>query len=81
MNTFLELLSITHERRRLILNHLSLNLVHSYSLPYQSRSFENFVGGSVDCLKITEDRSSDNRVHISDARMIKAIDAVSKRRV
>ena len=35
----------------------------------------------VDCLKITEDKSSDNRVHTSDARMIKTIDAMSRCRV
>ena len=35
----------------------------------------------VDCLKITEDKSSDNRVHTLDTRMIKAIDAVSRRGV
>ena len=30
----------------------------------QLRSFENFRGGSVDCLKITEDKSLENRVYI-----------------
>ena len=35
----------------------------------------------VDCLKITEDKSSDNKVHTSDTRMIRAIGAVSRRRV
>ena len=33
---------------------------------------------AVDCLKIAEDKSSDNRIHTSDARMIKANDAVSR---
>ena len=40
--------------------------------PSQPRNFENFGGGYVGCLKITEDKSSDNRVHVSDARLIKA---------
>jgi len=34
-----------------------------------------------DCLKITEDKSSDNRVRTSDARMIRAIGAASRRGV
>jgi len=48
--------------------------------PCQPWSFENFGGGSVNCLKITEDKSSDNRVLISDARLIKATRAKAKRR-
>jgi len=32
------------------------------------------------CLKITEDKSSDNRVHASNARLIKATRAMPKRR-
>ena len=43
MNTFLEFLSITHERRRLFLKPLSLNLVHS-SLP--NKIFGAVIGES-----------------------------------
>jgi len=32
----------------------------------------------VDCLKITEDKSSDNRVHASDVRLIKATCAMTR---
>ena len=46
----------------------------------QLRSSENFGEGSVDCLKITADNSSDNRVHTSDARLIKVIHAMPRRK-
>jgi len=48
--------------------------------PSQPRSFKNFRVGSIDCLKITEDKSLDSRVHTSDARLIKAINATPKYR-
>jgi len=35
---------------------------------------------AVDCLKITEEKSSDNRVHVSDAMLIKATRAKAKYR-
>ena len=45
----------------------------------QIKRLEELARVSIDCPKITEDKSSDNRVHTSDAKMIKTIDAVSRR--
>jgi len=42
------------------------------NLSQSTTEFQNFRESSVDSLKITEDRSSDNRVHALDARLIKA---------
>ena len=56
------------------------NLKYFKIHPSQPRSFENFGGGSVGCLKITEDKSSDSRVHILDVRLIKIIDVIPRRR-
>ena len=36
--------------------------------PSQPRNIENFGGGSVDCLKITEDKSSESRVQTPDTK-------------
>ena len=52
-----------------------------FEIRRQPQNIKNFGGGSIDCLKITEDKSSNNRVHTSDARMIKAIDTVLRRGV
>ena len=41
-------------------------------------SFKIFGGGSIDCLKITENKLSDNIVHTSDERLIKATRAMPR---
>jgi len=48
--------------------------------PSQPRNIENFGENSVDCPKITEDRSSENRVYTPDARLIIATRIMPMRR-
>jgi len=50
---------------------------HPYTLLVQM--FRKVYLMFVDCLKITEDKSSENRVYTSDARLIRATRAMSKR--
>ena len=38
-----------------------------------------YMGRTVNCVKITKDKSSNNKVHTSDARLIKAIHATPRR--
>jgi len=56
-------------------------LIESHYSDSTSWTLHSKRGALVDCLKTNEDKSSDNRVHTSDARMIKTIDAVSRRGV
>jgi len=48
--------------------------------PSQPQSIENFGGGSIDCSKITGDKSSENRVQTPGARLIIATSVVPRRR-
>ena len=47
--------------------------------PSQPRNIENFEGGSVGCLKITEDKSSKSRVQTPDAGLVIATNAGPRR--
>ena len=49
--------------------------------PSQPRNIENFGGGSVGCLKITEDKSSKSRIQTPDARLIITTSATPRREV
>ena len=46
--------------------------------PSQSWNIENFGGGSIDCPKITEDKSSESRVQTPDTRLIIATGAAPR---
>ena len=58
---------------------LNQSLKYFKICPSQQRNIKNFGGGSVDCPKITEDKSSESRVQTPDAGLIIATAVASRR--